>query len=227
MRGGDLGAAGEGVHPADVGVEQVDRVDALAADLGVEVGAAAAESALLEDHEHDLRREVDVGRELVGVPAEEQVARVGVDRAQGIVDAGVFEFVHHRVTGERRMIGLDVEFDNPVKSVATNEVQTGSGVEVVLMFGRLFRLWFKQELTGETDRLRVIVGHVHEAGEVIEFPLHVGVVEVVIPFATAPEDIVLAAQFVRDLNGLFDLSRCVGEDVRVAAGRSAVHVAGM
>ena len=35
-----------------------------------------------QDHQHALRRQVEVGRELVGVPAEQQVAAVGVDRAE-------------------------------------------------------------------------------------------------------------------------------------------------
>ena len=47
--GGDLQAPGEGVHAADVGVEQVDRLEALAADLGVEVHAARGEPAVLEE----------------------------------------------------------------------------------------------------------------------------------------------------------------------------------
>ena len=48
-RGGDLQALGEGVHAADVGVEQVDRLEALAADLGVEVQPAGGEAAVLQD----------------------------------------------------------------------------------------------------------------------------------------------------------------------------------
>ena len=47
-RGGDLQAAGEGVHAADVGVEQIDRLEAFAADLGVEVHAARGEAAVLQ-----------------------------------------------------------------------------------------------------------------------------------------------------------------------------------
>ena len=47
-RGGDLQAAGKGVHAADVGVEQIDRLEALAADLGVEVQAAGREAAVLQ-----------------------------------------------------------------------------------------------------------------------------------------------------------------------------------
>src|SRR3954452_8929323 len=42
-RVGDLEPACEGIHPADVGVEQVDRLEALAADLGVEMDATGRE----------------------------------------------------------------------------------------------------------------------------------------------------------------------------------------
>ncbi len=80
--GGDLQALGEGVHAADVGVEQVDRLEALAADLGVEVDAARSQAALCQDHQHAAGRQVEVGRELIGVPAQQQVAAVGVDRAE-------------------------------------------------------------------------------------------------------------------------------------------------
>ena len=38
--GGDLQPAGEGVHAADVGVEQIDRLETFAAHLGVEVDSA-------------------------------------------------------------------------------------------------------------------------------------------------------------------------------------------
>src|SRR5690242_17849918 len=44
-----LEAAGQRVEPADMAVHQVDRIERLATDLGVEVEAAIAEAAILED----------------------------------------------------------------------------------------------------------------------------------------------------------------------------------
>src|SRR3989304_5124908 len=44
--GGDLEAAGERVHPTDGGMEQANRLEALAAYLGVEVEAARGEAAV-------------------------------------------------------------------------------------------------------------------------------------------------------------------------------------
>ena len=47
-RGGRLEPVGEGVHPADVGVEEVLRVETVAAQLGVEVEPARGEAAVAE-----------------------------------------------------------------------------------------------------------------------------------------------------------------------------------
>ena len=55
---------------------------AVAAGIGVEIHAARGQAAVLEDHQHALRRQVDVGRELIGVPAEEFVAGIGIDRTE-------------------------------------------------------------------------------------------------------------------------------------------------
>lgn len=65
-----------------MGVEEVDRFEAFSTDLRVEVDAAGCQAALLQDDHHALRGQVDVGWELVGVPAQQQVAGVGVDAAQ-------------------------------------------------------------------------------------------------------------------------------------------------
>ena len=142
----DLQAAGEGVHAADVGVEQVDRLEALAADLGVEVDAAGREPAHVEDAEHALRGQVDVGGELVGVPAQQVVAGVGVDRAQGARADGDLQLVHHRVAGQRGVVGLDVQLEVRQQVVGPQEVQAGGGVGVVLVLGRLLGLGLDVEL---------------------------------------------------------------------------------
>jgi len=76
---GDLERQGVGVETPDVGMEEVLKVYGGPAQLGVEVDAAGAEAAGPEyagKCEHEL---LDVGVELVGVPAEQEVARVGVD----------------------------------------------------------------------------------------------------------------------------------------------------
>src|SRR5690606_5842631 len=126
---GDLQAASEGIHAADMGVEEIDRLEALAADLRIEVDTAGREAAVLEDHEHDLRRQVDIGRELVGVPTEEKIARVRIDRAEEALRAGVVELVLHRVPGERRVVRLDVELDVLLEPVRAQEVDASRGIE--------------------------------------------------------------------------------------------------
>ena len=60
-----------------MGVEEVNRFKTLATNLGIEIDAARSEAALAEDNEHAAGGQIVVGGELVSVPAEEQVARVG------------------------------------------------------------------------------------------------------------------------------------------------------
>ena len=119
--------------------------------------------------------EVDVRRELVGVPAEQLVAGVGVDRAQRACRAGDFQFVLHRVAGERGVVGLEVQLEVRQQVVFAQEVEAGRGVGVVLVLGRLLRLRLDVELALEADLLLVLDGHVQELREVIELALHVGV----------------------------------------------------
>ena len=87
-----------------------------------------------------MRGQVDVGRELVGVPAEQQVAAVGVDRAEDPVRDGVGQLVVQRVAGERGVVGLDVQLELVLEAVSGEEAVERRRVEVVLVLGRLLRL---------------------------------------------------------------------------------------
>ena len=62
--------AGARVHPADVPDQEIDGLDRLAAQLGVEVRAAGREAAAAQDLIVGERRVEHVVRELVGVPAD-------------------------------------------------------------------------------------------------------------------------------------------------------------
>ena len=178
-----------------------------------------------KNDEHDLRGQVDVGGELVGVPAQEQVAGVGVDRAQEALVAGVFQLVLHGVAGQRGVVGLDVQLEVVGQAVGAEEVDAGGGVEIVLVLGRLLGLGLDVELAGEADLLGVIDGHVHEAGQVVQLALHVGVPEGLVAFAAAPEHVARPAEFLGHFQGLLDLGGGKGEGVGVAACGRAVHVA--
>ena len=93
------------------------------------------------------------------------------------------------------------------------------------MLGRLLRLGLDVELAREADLLGVVDGHVEEAGEVVELALHVGVPEILVAFAAAPEGVACAAEFLGDFERLLHLRRGEGEHVGVRAGGRAVHEA--
>ena len=220
---GDFEAFGVGVHRSDVGVEQVDRLEGFPADFGVKVHSAAAQSTVFEDVVHRLGGEVVIGAELVGVPSEQHVAGVGIDTAQGSLHAGVVDFVHHGMTGQRGVVGFQIQFEVVLQVIRSQEIHARRRIAVILMLGRLFRFRLDQKLTGKPDLFGVVDGHVKEFAEVVQFPFHVGVVKVLITFTAAPEDIVLAAKPVRHLHRLFHLRRRVRVYVGVAGGGGAVH----
>ena len=167
---------------------------------------------------------MSVGK-LVGVPAQQQVAGVGVDRAQKALAAGIFQLVLHGVAGQRGVIGFQVQLDVLGQAVGPQEVDAGGRVEIVLMLGRLLGLGLEIELALEADLLGIVDGHVHERGQVIQLALHVGVEQVLIAFAAAPEDIAGPAQLLGHFERLLDLGGGVGEGVGIGAGGGAVHVA--
>jgi hypothetical protein len=57
-------------------------VDVNQTGLGVKVETTGGQTALLDDNVHHGSGALQVHGELVGVPAEQLVARVGIDRAQ-------------------------------------------------------------------------------------------------------------------------------------------------
>ncbi len=195
--------------------------------LCVEVEPAAAEAAGPQDRNHREREFAHVGVELVGVPAEELVTGVRVDRTEQTVGDRELDLVLEGVAGERRVIGLDVELEVPVEAVGLEEGHAARDVEIVLVLGRFLRLGLDEELAPEPDRLRIIDRHVHERAEVVEFALQVRVEQRLVTLATAPEHVVLAAQRLGHVERLLHLGRGVGEDVRVGIGGRAAHVARM
>ena len=89
----------------------------------------------------------------------------------------------------------------------------------------LFRLGLEIELAVEADRLGVVDRHVHEAGQVVDLTLHLGVPQVLVTFATAPEGVAVAAQVLGHVERLFHLGRGEGKRVGIGAGGRAMHVA--
>ena len=219
----DFESACEGIHPADVGVKKISRFERFATDLRVKVQAAGFEPAHFEDAEHDGAGEVEAARELVGIPADEFVAGVGINGAEFSRGSGDFAFVVHGVAGESGVIGFEVELEVLQKVVFPQEIQAGGCVAVVLVTGWLLRFRLDVERALEADLFFVVHSHVEKFCQVVDLALHVGIPECRVAFASAPEDIAFAAEFMRDFERLLHLRGGVGEDVGVRACRRAVE----
>ena len=91
--------------------QQVLRVERLAAQLGVEIGAAGREAAGLQHLVVGQRHFRHVVGELVGVPAGLVVVAVHVDRAEDAERVGQRQFVLEGMAGQDRVALLDVDLD--------------------------------------------------------------------------------------------------------------------
>src|SRR5207244_3535844 len=89
----NLESASEGVHPADVRMEQVDGFKTLPSHMRVEVQPAGGEAACLEDRQHGQGGVIQVSGKLIGVPTEHQVSSVGVYRAEQTDGRGKLQFM--------------------------------------------------------------------------------------------------------------------------------------
>ena len=136
-----------------------------------------------------------------------------------------FQFVLHRVAGERGVVRLEVQLQMRQQIVLAQEIEAGRGVGIVLVLGRLLRLRLDVELALEADLFGVVDGHVEELGEMIELALHVGVPQILVAFAAAPEHVAVAAEFLGHFERLLHLGGGVGKGLGVAARGRAVHVA--
>ncbi len=135
------------------------------------------------------------------------------------------ELVHHFVTGQGRVIGLDVELEVGEQIVVPQEVQAGGCVGIILVFGWLLGFGLDIEGAAESDLFLVRDGHVQEPAEVVELALHVGVEQGRIAFTAAPERIAGPPELERDFHGLLDLGGSEGKNVEVGARRSPVQIA--
>ena len=205
--------------------QQVFRIDRLAAQLGVEVGAAGLEAAACQDLVIGQRHFRHVVGELVGIPAGLVVVAVHVDRAEDAERIGERQFMLEGMAGKDRMALLDIDLHLVFETVVLEEAVDRRDVVVVLVLGRLLRLRLDQDRALEADLVLVFDDHVEEAAELVEFLLQVGVEQRLIAFAAAPENVVLAAELLRRIHAGLHRRRGEGEDVRIRIGGGTRHVA--
>ena len=172
---GNLESTGKCVHSADMAVEEVDGFVGFTSALGIEVESTGGEAAHVEDNEHYLGGQIDVGWELVGIPANKLVPTIGVDGPQGIGIGGNGKVVLHGVSCKGCVVGLDVELEVLEEIVLAEEIQAGSSVGIILVGRRLAWFWLNVEGAVKADFLFPVHRHVHESGKVVELALHVGV----------------------------------------------------
>ena len=140
---------------------------------------------------------------------------------------GVIKFVLERVSGQRGVVGFNVQFEMVNQTVLQQERMARLGVVVVLVSGRLTGLGLDVELPFESQSLLVLHRQVQQPREVFPLPAHVGVQQCVVALASTPEDVPRPAQPMRHFDGFLHLGCRVGEHIHTGTGARPAHVSGM
>ena len=123
------------------------------------------------------------------------------------------------------VIGLDVDLDLALQTVAAQEPVDRSDVIVVLVLGRFSRLGFNQDRAFETDFVFVLHHHVQEAAHLIQLMADARVQQRLIAFATAPQHVVFTTQLERGIHRFFHLQCRQRKNFGIRIGGGARHEA--
>ena len=208
-------------------MEQVDWLKTFSTYLGIEIDPTWLETTVVEDRKHALGGQIDVGGELIGVPTQHHIARIGVNATQGTSGRCDLQFMLHGVAGQGRMIGFQVELEMSHQSILPEKIQASSSIGIILVFGRFLGLGLNVELAFEADLFLVVYRHVEKCGQMIHLAFELGIPECGISFPSSPEGVPLASKGFGDFNCLFHLCCCIGKHISIAAGGSPMHVTGM
>ena len=182
------------------------------------------EASSADDVVHHNHRLLHVHRELVRVPAQQRIARVGVHRTEHALVAREDNVVLVVVAGEGGVVRLDVQLELVLQVVLAQEADHRLRVVVVLVLRGLARLRLDQQRERGADLLLVVRSHSHEATHVVQLLSGKAVEDALVALATAPEHVVLAAELLGDLHALLHLRGRIGEHVGIRVGGRAVHV---
>ena len=128
--------------------------------LGIEIDSYR-KSAVLDDLIHCECRIVDVAREAVCIPAEHDIALVGIDRTEHAVDAADTELMLECVSCKCCVVSFDVHLEVFIKTVISQESDSCCSVVIVLVLHRFLRLRLDKECAVKSDAPAVITGDLH------------------------------------------------------------------
>ena len=98
-------------------MEDVLQFEGAASCLGVEVQTAVGEAACLQYFVHAQCCIIDVGRELVGIPAQQRVALIGIDGTEHAVGSCHTQFVLEGVLCQCCVVCFNVQLEVLVQTV--------------------------------------------------------------------------------------------------------------
>lgn len=161
--------------------------------------------------------------ELIGIPAQKQVALIRVNGAEHTVYGRNSQLVLEGVTGEGRVIGFDVQLEILVESVLSQKAYCRCGIEIILMRHRLLRLGLDIEISLKSDASAVFHSHAHKRSYVFLLKLNIGVQQSFVALSSTPEHIASAAELNGNIERFFYLCRSKAINIDIVGAAGAVH----
>ena len=207
--------------------EDVLQVGGVTTGLGIEVRTTRTQTAVTNNLHPGLREFEIINRELVGVPSVLCITAVGVNRTEHARIYGASQFMLEGMTCQRSVVHLNIDLEVLIQSVGFEETDNGLGIHIILVFARLHWLGLNEESTLESLRTSIVSRHTEHSSHVLFLTLLVSVEKRHIALATAPEHIVLCAEFDTCVNSVLNLHDSTSHYIKIRVGARTVHVTGM
>ena len=190
----------------------------------IEIDASCPESSCLKYNKHGFGCLIDIGRELIRIPSVLVISLVGIYASYHIIAGCNLEIVGKGVACQCRMVYFNIQLEVLVETIVLQEADNRCCIVIVLVLGGFHRLRFNEEGSRKALLPSVIACLCKHHGQMIEFPLHIGVVKTRIPFASSPENIVIPSESYSRINCILKLDSRICENRKIGIGGSTVHI---
>ena len=80
-----------------------------------------------------------------------------------------------RMTSQGGVVGFNIDAEFVFKAILFQEAVDSGGVIVILVLGRLLRLWLNQQHAFETDFVLVFNDHLHKTAQLLTLLAQIGI----------------------------------------------------
>ena len=134
------------------------------------------------------------------------------------------DLVLKAVAGQCGVVRLDIQLHFLFQPIGDQEGVDGLDIVVVLVLGGFVRFRLDQNGSGKADLVLVLHDHLQEAAELRLLLLEIGIQQGIVALSSAPQNVVLAAETLRQFDAVPHLSCGKPKHIRIRVGSRAGHI---